>query len=282
MIRKVSLDNTDPLVEIKAVEILNISAQADIKTPCKANFLQIFWQIEGDTDFVIETDEVKLQASELIFIPENCVYHVLNSTRDRIMRICFMRSFYCSSRKNTVFLENSSLFNSTKRRYCKEIILFDTDIEIRIRGIGYIKKLINEKTPYALDLARNFLERLLLFAEIKEKMYQNKPDNTIDTECELVLKYEHLVAKNYKEIKNVEFYARELGVTHKRLTSSVKRLRGISAKTMICYKVILTAKRLLIYSEKSGKEISELLGFDNESAFSKFFSHYTNPSISPK
>ena len=39
------------------------------------------------------------------------------------------------------------------------------------------------------------------------------------------------------------------------------------------------AKRLLLYSSKSAKEIAEILGFEDISAFSRFFKNMTGESI---
>ena len=40
------------------------------------------------------------------------------------------------------------------------------------------------------------------------------------------------------------------------------------------------AKRLLLYSQKSAKEITEILGFEDQATFSRFFKKMTGESVS--
>ena len=88
-----------------------------------------------------------------------------------------------------------------------------------------------------------------------------------------------LLGEHYKEQRAVGFYARELCITPKYLTTVIKRVSGRSASEWIDSYVILEAKTLLKYSDMSIQEIAYYLNFPNQSFFGSYFKR--NAGLSP-
>ena len=86
--------------------------------------------------------------------------------------------------------------------------------------------------------------------------------------------YEH-----YRTERSVSFYAAQLHISPKYLTTIVKSVSGRSAAEWIDEYVILEAKNLLRYSRMSIQEVAYELNFSNQSFFGKYFKHHTG--ISP-
>lgn len=84
-----------------------------------------------------------------------------------------------------------------------------------------------------------------------------------------------LVTEYHCEERTVAFYAEKLCLTPKYLSRLVREASGRSAPEWIDSFVILEAKNLLKYSEKSIKEIVFALHFPNQSVFYKFFKAHT-------
>lgn len=80
-----------------------------------------------------------------------------------------------------------------------------------------------------------------------------------------------LVTQYHNREHGVAFYADRLCLTPKYLSKLVKEATGRSAPDWIDSYVILEAKNLLKYSDKSIKEIVSVLNFPSQSAFYKFF-----------
>ena len=76
----------------------------------------------------------------------------------------------------------------------------------------------------------------------------------------------------------VKDYAELLCVTPNYLNEVIKLSINSSAKDFIQDRIILEAKRMAIFTGKSGKEIGFELGFEDPSHFSKFFK--TNAGLS--
>lgn len=88
------------------------------------------------------------------------------------------------------------------------------------------------------------------------------------------------LSENYKKERSVNFYADELFLTPKHLSSVVKDISGKTAGEWIDNFVLFEAKSLLKSSQKSIQEIADELNFANQSFFGKYFKRYTG--VSPK
>jgi AraC family transcriptional activator of pobA len=79
--------------------------------------------------------------------------------------------------------------------------------------------------------------------------------------------FTELLGEHYKHERSVGFYARQLCITPKYLTTLIKRISGKSVSEWIDSYVILEAKTLLKYSNMSVQEIAYYLNFPNQFAF---------------
>lgn len=89
-----------------------------------------------------------------------------------------------------------------------------------------------------------------------------------------------LLGDNYKKERTVGFYAQQMCVTPKYLTTLIKRTSGRSVSEWIDHFVILESKSLLKYSSMSIQEISYYLNFPNQSFFGSYFKRITGVSPS--
>lgn len=92
--------------------------------------------------------------------------------------------------------------------------------------------------------------------------------------------FTELLGEHYKHERSVGFYARQLCITPKYLTTLIKRISGKSVSEWIDSFVILEAKTLLKYSNMSVQEIAYHLNFPNQSFFGSYFKRNTGMSPS--
>ncbi|MBR1994916.1 MAG: helix-turn-helix domain-containing protein [Alistipes sp.] len=88
-----------------------------------------------------------------------------------------------------------------------------------------------------------------------------------------------VLSRHYRQERSVTFYAERLNITPKYLTTLIKRVSGRSVSEWVDYYVIVEAKTLLKFSDKSIQEISNELNFANQSFFGSYFRR--NVGISP-
>ena len=84
-----------------------------------------------------------------------------------------------------------------------------------------------------------------------------------------------LVTEYHCTERGMAFYADKLCLTPKYLSRLVKQASGRSAPAWIDSFVILEAKNMLKYSDRTIKEIVYALHFPNQSVFYKFFKAHT-------
>lgn len=97
---------------------------------------------------------------------------------------------------------------------------------------------------------------------------------------DIIRRYYVLVDNHYKEKKQVQDYAEMLYRSPKTLSNLFAAYGLPSPLRIIHERIEAEAKRLLLYTNKSAKEIGELLGFEDLAAFSRFFRKMAKESIS--
>ena len=88
---------------------------------------------------------------------------------------------------------------------------------------------------------------------------------------ETIRKFYVLVDTYFKEKKQVQEYADMLNKSPKTLANILSAYQQPSAIRIIHNRIQAEARRLLLYTAKSSKEIALMLGFEDQAAFSRFF-----------
>jgi AraC family transcriptional activator of pobA len=92
---------------------------------------------------------------------------------------------------------------------------------------------------------------------------------------ELVGRFQELVEKNFREIHEVQQYATQLNVSPDYLSKVVKKYLSTSSQDYILEKLLLEAKRLLVFTNLSSKEIAYHIHIDDPSYFGRIFKKKT-------
>ena len=95
---------------------------------------------------------------------------------------------------------------------------------------------------------------------------------------EIMARFILSICKHFHTERQVSFYAKELCITPKHLSSVVKETSGRTAGEWIDHYVIMEAKMLLASTDMTVQEISSRLNFANQSFFGKYFKHHTGDS----
>jgi len=84
-----------------------------------------------------------------------------------------------------------------------------------------------------------------------------------------------LLEQHFTENRSVQFFVGELATTDKKLSAASQKYAGMSPLQVIHNRVLLEAKRMLLFEQPSHKEISFQLGFDSPASFSAFIKSKT-------
>lgn len=249
--------------------------------PCRIDAFIIGVGTEGETSVSFNLHEFRLKKDSMfIFTPKNILQ--VNSQqyfKADVIAISpdFMRRINIDI-KNMMplflkFVENPTLaLTPEESRSMRGMI---AQIERETRG---------PETHFSFDIVSGLIAATI--HKVGDIMYhylaehpegQNNSHNRAE---EYFKQFTHLLGEHFREERSVGFYARQLCITPKYLTTLIKRISGQSVSEWIDNYVILEAKTLLKYSTMSIQEIAYYLNFPNQSFFGSYFKRNTGMSPS--
>jgi AraC family transcriptional activator of pobA len=99
-------------------------------------------------------------------------------------------------------------------------------------------------------------------------------------QAELVARFRQLLEADFHSNKPIEDYARALKISPSRLRAACVEVTDRSPLQLVQDRLLLEAKRLLLYSNMSIAEAGYYLGFDDPAYFTRFFTRATG--LSPR
>ena len=244
--------------------------------PCRIDAFIIGVGTEGRTKVRFNLREYRLKKDSMfIFGPQNILQvesdehfkaHVIAVTRDFISR-----TNIDTKRMMPLFLQfGANPCLELTPQQSQSLRSFITLVESQVWGpeTRFSEEIISEllaATIYKVgDLLSGYLAQHPEFANPSQSRAE-----------EYFRQFMQLLSENYKRERSVGFYARSLYITPKYLTTLIKRISGKSVSEWIDSYVILEAKTLLRYSNKSIQEIAYYLNFPNQSFFGSYFKRIT-------
>lgn len=127
------------------------------------------------------------------------------------------------------------------------------------------------------EMLRMLLKRLIIkLTRLAKEQYVNP--HLTPTDLDIVRRFNLLVEMHYRKHHAVSAYANLLNKSPKTLSNLFALYNQQSPLQVIHGRIALEAKRLLLYADKSAKEIAFELGFEEVAHFSRFFRNQTGTS----
>jgi len=131
------------------------------------------------------------------------------------------------------------------------------------------------------DLMLQSLISVLLVSISRRWQVLSTSDSPLrDRGREHVEAFTRLLEEHFREHWPIERYATALGISAAHLNALCRRLAGQSALQMVNQRLLLEAKRCLVYTMMSVNQVSDSLGFSEPAYFSRFFKR--EAGVSPK
>lgn len=267
-IRQVKFKAGLPL-EIEVIPIAEtvLKHYETISNPHRAEFYHIFWVQKGTAEYLVDFAPVKLKAGSFLFVNKDRVQAFDYQHKHDGKLLLFTDSFFGKTAEDAKYLHSSILFNDFL-----DIPVIDVKTNASLQTIfcAIETELTKDNDSYHYDLLHNLLHNLLLLAE-RERRKQGFKELTKSADLDYTVLFRDLLAVQFKTLKSVSGYASQMNVSEKRLTAAATKTMNKSPKTIIDEKVMLEAKRLLIHTNLSIKEVGYDLGFEEPTNFIKYF-----------
>ena len=260
--------------KMEGIESTTLGKEAD---PHRHNYYSIIWPLAGGGKHIIDFREYSILTDHVFFVSPKQVHQVIITSPFTGYVILFTSEFLDRNSIRNDFISNLKLFQP-----------------------------IDETPPLPID--KKTADKLGIFAESMISAFKDQPDMYLETtgaylklfliECNglctlspgsnlqnievsktLVRNFKDLVERQYMSSHQVKYYAETLNVTPNYLNEVIRTSINTPAKEFIQNRIILEAKRMALFTEKSAKEIGFDLGFEDPSHFSKFFKSNTGQSL---
>ena len=133
--------------------------------------------------------------------------------------------------------------------------------------------------PYKLESVKHLTFAYFYWAHTVFTALANPADKN-NRQTELINNFTRLVRANYRQRRDLAFYAEQLNRSPKYLSQLINAATGKTASEWIDDFVMLEAKALLKSTNMTIQQISDELNFASQSFFGKYFKRYEG--VSPK
>ena len=239
--------------------------------PRKMNFILIGLCTKGKINYRMDTEELVVHAGELLVVSER---HVIDGYKcsDDMEGLCIMMSvdFFHEIIKSVH--DVSSLFVFARMQ---PVMKLEADeIATFTEYFQFIKQKISDNhNHFRKDLIRTLM--LAMFYDVGNVIYRVKNfDESLLRSEKVFTRFLKMVEENCKRERRVSWYAQQLNITPKYLSTAVKRISGRTAVEWIESYVTMELRVLLKNSTKSIKEITEELNFPNQIFLGKYFKEH--------
>ncbi len=260
--------------------LTDFNCQPSLELLNRKGLYKILWCKDNDANIRVDGYEIELEKNQVIFCtPLNEME--INTDTIGIIALVFNKEFFCIQTHDDQVSCNGFLFfgsaqpqivdlsEKEKNHFLMMLYSFEEDFSIKDRLQG--------------EMLRSMLKRLLIISTRMVKKDLPQPDIS-NSQMDTIRKYNLLVEKHFREKHLVKDYADMMFKSPKTLSNLFNKYGGKSPLAMINERILLEAKRLLLYSDKTAEEIAFDLGYKDSGHFSKFFKKHEgfSPSIFKK
>ena len=229
--------------------------------------LTIAWNKGKSQDISVDDEVISIKNDEVVVFNANQTFSFDHP--EGIVAWQFNREFYCIIDHDEEVSCVGLLFYGHRSI---PTILLDTedkrklDLLLQVFEDEYDEEADNLKT----EMLRVILKRLIVKLTRTYKK-QTSLDHLEDGDMNVIRRYNLLVEKNFKKLHQVQDYADLLYKSPKTISNLFSKYSEQSPLEVIHHRIMLEAKRLLLYTDKTAKEIAYELGFQDIPNFSRFY-----------
>lgn len=260
--------------KLQGILALTDSYHTEKKLQDEKSLYKFIWVRHGSITLEIDHQEVILKEGEVLSLT-NLQHLTFLSIDGEYLTLLFNGNFYCIYGNDHEVSCSGFLFNGSS-----QVIRFTMD-ETEHQSIDEVLRLLEKEFSESDNLQEEMLRILLKRFIIQcTRIARHRLNITQDKEYgfEVIRHFYVLVDEHFRAKKQVQDYADMLNKSPKTLSNIFSLCKQPSPLRVIHERIESEAKRLLLYSTKSSKEIADILGFEDQSTFSRFFKNMTGES----
>ncbi|MDR3653701.1 MAG: helix-turn-helix transcriptional regulator [Paludibacter sp.] len=263
---------------LKRMEDTYRNANGESDSPHRHDYYTIIFIEKGEGIHFVDFTEYKVEDRTIYFILPGQMHQLILTAEPIGWVITFTEEFLIANSIPEKMINDIYLFNDYGQS--PPLPINERDMPIYKSLVTQMAYFAESLETYTLEAVGSLVKLFLIQSNNHCSLRKSNNPQLIETSNHILRTFKQLLNKKYATAHMVSDYADELAVTSDYLNKTVKNLTGKSAKDHIQSKLITEAKRSLLFSNISNKELSYELGFDESAHFNNFFKKITGQTPS--
>ncbi len=236
------------------------------------DFYAVLWLKGGSGRFMVDFQVYDFTGEKMIFLSPGQFFNVQSGKFD-LIRYSFRRDFFCVLENNPDLLCNGVLFNH---------VYAVASIEIS-EALSATFLQINTQFAHAFTL-NEYEQKEQVYTILKKLLstavsawYAQSPFHPDMTEVETnqLFALKQTIDRHLTAVPTFSTFASELGLPDQQLRLFIRKRIGMPVGKLVALRQVLEAQRALSFTDIPIKEISNNLGFESPTYFTRFFKNHT-------
>jgi AraC family transcriptional activator of pobA len=255
-----------------AVNDLAYTNPYDFTKEHRHDYIEILLFKEGGGSQLIDFEEHAVVKNSCYIVFRRQIHLLKRAPTSSGKLIQFKEEFIAADPVRSLLLE--AYYDS------KPAVIFENDankMELIWSMLVSLEEALSRNSKHVKAITRYSLQSLLL--ELLSCKESSSPLSG-DLDTKLLIQFRQLLETRHHDTHSVQDYTQLLNTSEKKLSLCTKKHIGLSPLQVIHNRLVLEAKRLLIFEDYTHKESAYRLSFDSPASFSHFIKNKTGSTPS--
>jgi len=261
---------------MKRMEDIYRLAEGHADHPHRHDYYTIIVVAKAEGEHVVDFQSYALGTRQLYFVSPYQVHQLAATAEPRGWALTFSQEFLIRNGIREAFISDINLFSDYGQAPPLEL-----DESAFSKVLGLVEAMAadyEQEGPFRYEAIGAWLKLMLITSNNYCHLPADHHPQQAEAGAGLLRQFKDLVDQQFRQQHKVGAYAKQLMVSSDHLNRTIKSLTGRTAKEYIQSRITVEAKRVLLFSHQSAKELAYELGFDTPSHFSNFFKKCTGYS----
>jgi AraC-like DNA-binding protein len=243
----------------------------DIQFPHRHDFYQIVLFTRGGGRHSIDFQQFEVTPHQVYYMAPGQIHTWEFDEETDGYLVNFNESFFTSFCHNPHFVRDFPLFSSISGSAVNTLDMSCCG-EVEATFAQMLEEFEKKDADFKMDILRGMLSIILVrLSRVVPRAYQ---EGVSKHNLVLMRQFEILIEQHFREKRLPKEYAELMFVTPNHLNALTNSVVGKSAGELIRDRILLEAKRLLVNSDLMISQIAEMLNFEDNAYFTRFFKKY--------
>ncbi len=260
----------DHEIEVEVVSIegkIDNSDEVVVAKPHKHHFYEIVWHTNAGDVHTIDFKPHKIAKDRIFLMGPNRVHSM--DTTNLTGHLFFFSENFMSMVSEYSKNEFFNIFYTSE-----DLPFIDPTNDEKVELLSIVELITNEYNKNNRD-TRIIQKYFQIFLLNLQRIKQKSEKKIYRKNFQYIASILSSIDQNFKEKKKASFYSLQAGLSIKRANEILKEVFDKTITELVHDRLIIEAKREIIFGNENIRTISQILGFEDPAYFSRFFKKKT-------